>query len=154
MCTIYRRRGVLQSTIVTGSAVAVVLLAALRVTSYAADDVFAVFRESGTVVPGVPVVTLKAKGGNFAIFAKINLDQDDVAYNHYVTVECRLEAGGDVDLDVIRLQPSGTAECGQRHHIPPARRKLSSKDTVNDIVLSCTFRTHSRVLCSRSGLPG
>src|SRR5262245_16014918 len=45
--------------------------------SYAATDVFTASRTSGKIDSGTLVVDLLVPEGKYAIFAKINLDQDD-----------------------------------------------------------------------------
>jgi hypothetical protein len=75
------------------------------ICSDTASDVFATFRESGSITAGVPIVKLSVPRGRYAIFAKINLDQDDT--QNHARVLCALRAGTDSDRNVIALQQSG-----------------------------------------------
>ena len=58
-----------------------------------------------TITPGTPVVKLSVPFGKYAIFAKINIDQDDTT--HRATVACTLNASNDLDRNVIALDRSG-----------------------------------------------
>ena len=83
MCTNYWRRGVLQSASVIGSLASAMILGVPIDISYAADDVFAVFK-SGTVIPGAPIVPSEGSGRPLRNLRRnINLDQDDVANDHW-----------------------------------------------------------------------
>ncbi len=147
MPTIYGSRSLFKTTIV-GPAAAATILAALVQTCYAASDVFAVFKESGSIVSGSPIVALTVPPGRYAIFAKINVDQDDTT--HHVTVECTLKAGGDLDLNVIRLQSSGTFRV-DNGTIPLQIVESLARERAHDIVLSCTFaKLKSSLLSFRS----
>jgi hypothetical protein len=105
--------------------------------SYAASDAFATFKDAGSIGSGSPIITLSVPIGRYAIFSKINLDQDTA--NKVVTVNCTLKAGADFDRDVIRLAGSGAGNLDngaiplQIVHVFP-RGSLSTT-----IVLSCTF---------------
>jgi hypothetical protein len=69
-----------------------------------ASAVFATFKESGPINPGTPIVKMSIPSGKYAIFAKINIDQDDKS--DLVTVACSLLAGPVLDRNVIVLQRS------------------------------------------------
>jgi hypothetical protein len=116
------------------------IAAAIIVTSIqpsdAANDVFATFRDSGSMVSDENIVTLRVPGGLYAIFGKINIDQDDTT--GFVTVTCTLQAAFDVDRDVSRLQRSSTFTVDNstiRLQLVP----LLSFDDTNPITLSCKF---------------
>ena len=71
----------------------------------AESDIFATLRDAGTIISGSPILDLTVPPGKYAIFAKINLDQDDPKST--VTVDCSLQIAGVVrDRNVIRLQRS------------------------------------------------
>ena len=113
--------------------------------SDAANDVFSTLRDSGSIVSGEPVVTLRVPGGLYAIFGKINIDQDDTT--EWVTVVCRLRAALDNDRDVIRLQRSGPFAVDNA----TIRLQLVSVlfvDDTNAIELSCTFESSESSLLS------
>jgi hypothetical protein len=74
--------------------------------SGAATAVFATFKQSGSITSGASIVKLSVPDGKYAIFAKINIDQDDA--DDAVRLTCALEAAkDDVDRTVIGLQGSG-----------------------------------------------
>ncbi len=55
---------------------------------------------------GSPLLTLAVPDGAWAIFAKMNVDNDDTASTH--TLDCILKANGKViDENLIRVAPSG-----------------------------------------------
>ena len=93
-----------RSKIAVGSIAAAMMLTAPVRPSHAATDVFAVFKKSGPIVVGVPIVELAVPAGKYAILAKINVDNDGTSF--FETVKCELKAGADRDINVIRLQPS------------------------------------------------
>ena len=73
--------------------------------AHAESDIFATLKDAGTIVSGSPILALTIPPGKYAIFAKINLDQDDPKST--VTVDCSLQTAGVVrDRNVIRLQRS------------------------------------------------
>ena len=118
-------------------AVAFVLIVGVR-SGHATSDVFAVMEKSGTIVAGKAVLTLWVPGGKYAIFAKINLDQDDAGESTVMRIDCALKAGAVEDLNVITLQASSekaldnTAVAFQGVH----EFELGS---VSDITLFCRF---------------
>jgi hypothetical protein len=99
-------RDAFRSPIAVWAIAAAMLLTASIQPGHAASDVFAAaFKESGSIASGKPIVSLSVPGGLYAIFGKINLDYDFP--HNSATVVCSLLAGGDVDRDVSRLEPSG-----------------------------------------------
>jgi hypothetical protein len=91
-------------TMAIGPIAAAIVFAAQPSTGYAADDVFATIKESGSITTGSPIVELVVPPGKYAFLAKINLDQDTKTF---VTVVCGLMVPDVVlDRNVIRLQPS------------------------------------------------
>ncbi len=91
-----------RAPVVVGPIVAAVVLIADVRPGYAASAVYATFENAGAIVSGKWILTLSIPEGKYAIFAKINIDQDDT--KHPVSVVCTLEAGADRDLNVSRLQ--------------------------------------------------
>jgi hypothetical protein len=78
-------------------------------TSHAAGDVFASFKDSGEIHSGIIIVRLDLPPGKYAVFGKINIDNDDgKLYPQLLTVTCTLRPGSVVDRNVIRLHPSAT----------------------------------------------
>lgn len=136
MMTRARRRDVLNARTIVGALVAAMILTGAVPASQAASDIFNVFRRSGTIEPGSPIVTLTVPGGRYAIFAKVNIEQDDTTSQ--VTVTCRLRAGNDLDLNVVRLQRSGEFSVDVQT-IPLQLVQGFEPGSVNDIVLSCRF---------------
>jgi hypothetical protein len=68
-------------------------------------DTFSVFKDQAFKInSGTPVATLLVPDGPWAIFAKMNLDNDSPEVH---TVDCKLSAGVDFDQNVARLGPSG-----------------------------------------------
>jgi hypothetical protein len=101
----HRTARVVRSATVVAPIVIALILAGPVQPGHAATDVFATFQEAGTVTSGSPIVRLSLSGGGkYAIFAKINLDQDDS--NDAARITCELIAD-DVDRNVIKLQYSG-----------------------------------------------
>ena len=113
--------------------------------SRAASDVFNVFKKSGAITSGSPIVTMRVPGGRYAIFAKLNMDQDDTV--HHVTVTCVLRAGEDHDLNVIRLQSSGVFSVDNAT-MPLQLVHEFEPGSVNDIVLFCEFSALDSTLLS------
>ena len=114
--------------------------------SDAATDVFATVTKSGAIVSGggcptavcaadTPIAELIVPAGRYALLAKVNLDHDA---NGFATVVCALRVGTlDLDLNVIRLQPSGES------HIDNAVSPLQAVPDVGrdtQILLSCKFQ--------------
>jgi hypothetical protein len=121
---------------IVGSMTAAMFLAEPVQAGDTLTNVAHVVAPSGSIVSGQPILTLKLfSGGIYAIFAKLNLDQDDTI--HMVTVTCTLTAGPDLDLNVVRLQPSGKSV--DNATIPFQIVQSFRRNTQNDIVLSCTF---------------
>jgi hypothetical protein len=112
---------------------------------HAANDIYATFKDSGSIVSGEPIVTLRVPGGLYAIFGKINIDQDDTT--EWVTVVCTLRAALDIDRDVSRLQRSGAAEIDNATIRLQLVTVLDFDDT-NAIELSCKFETAESSLLS------
>jgi hypothetical protein len=68
-------------------------------------ETFSVFRDQATkIISGTTLATLLVPDGQWAIFAKMNLDNDAPEAH---TVDCKLSAGVDFDQNVVRLRPSG-----------------------------------------------
>ena len=68
-------------------------------------ETFSVFKDQAIKVnSATPVATLLVPDGQWAIFAKLNLDNDSPEVH---TVNCKLSAGVDFDQNVARLGPSG-----------------------------------------------
>src|SRR5262245_48518601 len=140
-------RNAFRSPIAVGAIAAAMILTGSVQPSHAATDVFAAFKNSGSIASGKPIVTLRVPGGLYAIFGKINIDQDDTA--KWVTVVCTLQAGTDLDQDVSRLQPSGGASLAvdnaavrlQLVHVLPS-------DERTNIELSCKFNASESSLVS------
>jgi hypothetical protein len=66
---------------------------------------FSVHRDQATkIVSGSTLATLLVPDGQWAIFAKMNLDNDTSQVH---TVDCKLSAGVDFDQNVARLGPTG-----------------------------------------------
>jgi hypothetical protein len=136
-----------RSPIAVGAIAAAMILTGSVQPSHAAIDAFAAFKDSGSIVSEKPIVTLRVPGGLYAIFGKINIDQDDTA--KWVTVVCTLQAGDDVDRDVSRLQHSGGAALSvdnaairlQLVHVLPS-------DALTNIELSCKFDASESSLLS------
>jgi hypothetical protein len=96
-------RDFFRSNLSLGAAAMVVI--ASVVTGHAATDVFATLKDAGSIVSGEPIVELTIPRGKYAIFAKINIDQDDV--NDFARVTCMLQVSPDLDRNVVTLQSSG-----------------------------------------------
>jgi len=133
------------SSIMAAGLVTMMTLAASVQPSHAASDVFGTFKDAGSIGSGSPIVTLNVPGGRYAIFAKLGLDQDDST--HVVTVNCKLQAGGDFDRDVIRLAPSGATRLDNAA-IPFQVVHAFRAGTNNNIILSCTFSAAESALLS------
>jgi hypothetical protein len=140
-------RNVFRSPIALGVIAAAMILTGSVRPSHAATDVFAAFKDSGSITSGKPIVTLRVPGGLYAIFGKLNIDQDDTV--KWVTVVCALQAGTDVDQEVSRLQHSGGASLAvdsaavrlQLVHVLPS-------DERTNIELSCKFNASESSLVS------
>ena len=119
-------------------AAAIIFIAAVR-PGHATSDVFAVVEKSGSIVPGKPVLTLWVPGGQYAIFAKINLDQDGHAQgNHLARIVCTLKAGAVDDLNIITLQ--GNSEKALDNAAVAFQGVHDFElGSVSDITLSCRF---------------
>jgi hypothetical protein len=89
--------------------VVTVILAGVGPPSHADTDVFATSRRAGKVKSGTPIVTLSVAGGKYAIFAKINLDQDDS--NDFARVTCELLAD-DLDRNRAIERPEASGQRG------------------------------------------
>jgi hypothetical protein len=100
-----------------------------------ASDVYATFKESGPIISDDPILKLSVPAGLYAVFAKINLDQDDT--KKLVTVVCTLRADLDVDRNVIRLQHSGVAV--DNATIPLQLLQILPSDSQGGIELFCKF---------------
>ena len=140
-----RGRRVFSARMAVGPLAAAIILVGSVAAGQADSDVFNVFKRSGAITPGSPIVTMRVPGGRYAIFAKLNIDQDDTV--HHVTVTCLLTAGEDHDLNVIRLQSSGVFSVDNAT-MPLQLVQEFEPDSVNDIVLSCEFSTLSSALLS------
>ena len=71
-------------------------------------ETFSVFKDQAIKVnSATPVATLLVPDGQWAIFAKLNLDNDSPEVH---TVNCKLSAGVDFDQNVARLGPSGVEQ--------------------------------------------
>lgn len=140
-----RGRGVFRARMVVGPLAAAMILIGSVAASQAASDVFNVFKQSGAITSGTPIVTMRVPGGRYAIFAKLNIDQDDTV--HHVTVTCVLTAGEDHDLNVIRLQSSGAFSVDNAT-MPLQLVQEFDPGSVNDIVLSCDFSELDSTLLS------
>src|SRR5262245_62055599 len=142
-------RNVFRSPIAVAAISAAMILTGSVQPSHAAIDVFAAFKNSGSIVSDKPIVTLRVPGGLYAIFGKINIDQDDTV--KWVTVVCTLQAGGDVDRDVSRLQPSGGTS------VDNAAIRLQLVNALpSDALTTLPCPANStllKALCSHSGLP-
>lgn len=121
-----------------------------------ASDVFATFKQSGSIVSGTPIVKLSVPYGKYAIFAKINIDQDDKY--RFARPVCTLEAGTDLDRNVIRLQQSGETRLDNSAIPFQAVEEFRTEwvdpvpfdPPLHDIRLSCRFTTDdSRALSFR-----
>lgn len=138
-------RNVFRSPIAVAAISAAMILTGSVQPSHAAIDVFAAFKNSGSIVSDKPIVTLRVPGGLYAIFGKINIDQDDTV--KWVTVVCTLQAGGDVDRDVSRLQPSGGTSVDNAAIRLQLVNALPS-DALTNIDLSCKFDASESSLLS------
>lgn len=86
---------------------------------------------------GASLATLMVPDGNWVIFAKLNLDNDDTVNVH--TVTAKLQALPDFDVNVVRLAPSGMGHLDNAvlafnvlHHFPG-----NSSEPKNAINLTC-----------------
>ena len=115
----------------------VITLAGSAQPSHAETDVFSTFKDAGTIASEDPIITLNVPGGNYAIFAKIGLDQDDP--DAPVTVVCRLQAGKDFDLDHVRLQRSHQKNVDNAAIPLQVVHAFPGGSNDNKITLSCKF---------------
>jgi hypothetical protein len=68
-------------------------------------ETFSVFNDQATkIISGTTLATLLVPDGRWAIFGKMNLDNDAPEVH---TVDCKLSAGVDFDQNDARLGPSG-----------------------------------------------
>jgi hypothetical protein len=129
-------RSVFRPPIAVAPIAAAMILIAVARLCHATSDVFAVVEKSGAIVPGKAVLTLWVPGGKYAIFAKINLDQDDTSSG--ARLVCTLKAGAVEDLNIVRLQASSekaldnTAVAFQGVH-------EFGLGSVSDITVTCRF---------------
>ena len=112
---------------------------------YAANDIYATVKDAGSIVSGEPIVSLRVPGGLYAIFGKINIDQDT---KEWVTVVCTLRAALDIDRDVSRLQPSGYGSSVDNATIRLQLVTVLDFDDTNAIELSCKFEASESSLLS------
>jgi hypothetical protein len=126
-------RGVFRSRTAAAVAATMILTGSAR-HGHAATHVYAAFKVSGSIQSESPIVELKVPGGIYAIFAKVNIDQDDTT--SWVTVTCTLQAGLEVDRNVSRLQRSSSVD---NETIPLQLVVALPAYEVNDIELSCKF---------------
>lgn len=104
-----------------------------------ATAAFSVFKDkTAKISSGSTLATLLIPDGHWVIFAKMNLD-NDASETH--TAECRLNAGVDFDLNVVRVGPSGITNLDNAalpfnvvHTFPG-----SSNEAKNAITLVCVL---------------
>jgi len=114
--------------------------------------VSATFKQSGSIPSSAPIVTLSVPDGKYAIFAKINVDQDDA--DDPVRLTCTLQAAKDaVDRSVIGLQWSGPKQLDNAaipfQLVREFRSATSRRDPpLHDITLSCRITAGKSSLLS------
>lgn len=147
MPTDERATRLFRSPIVVAAMMATMILAGVAESSHADTDIFATSRRAGKVTSGRPIVTLSVAGGKYAIFAKINLDQDDS--NDSVGVTCELLAD-DRDRNRVTLQSSGIKRLDNAV-IPFQVVQEFSERFMTDLTITCSFpKGQSSLLSFRS----
>lgn len=126
---------VFRSATIVAPIVAALIVAGPIQSARAATDVFATFKEAGTVTSGSPIVRLSVPGGKYAIFAKINLDQDDS--NDPARITCELLAD-DFDRNLIKLQWSGVKEVDNAV-VPFQVVQEFGENFVTTLTITCKF---------------
>ena len=140
-------RRVVRSSTVVAALVVTMILAGVAEPSHADTDVFETSRRAGTVKSGRPIVKLSVAGGKYAIFAKINLDQDDS--NDPARITCELLAD-DLDRNLVKLQSSGVNRVDNAV-IPFQVVQEFSDRFVTELTITCSFpRDDSSLLSFRS----
>ena len=82
-----------------------------------------------------PIADLIVPAGRYALLAKVNLDHDA---NGFATVVCALRVGTtDLDLNVIRLQPSSVSHLD--NGVSPLQAVLELRSNTR-ILLLCKFQ--------------
>src|SRR4030095_14980270 len=150
MLTNLGRRYFIRLTIALGK-IAVAMILAGTQSSYAAGDVFASFKDAGEIHSGITIISLDLPSGKYAVFGKINIDQDDANLQpQLVTVTCSLRPGSVLDRNVIRLHPSAIdgSKASDNGSMPFQAAVELHNDT--QISMMCTFpAAHSRKLSFR-----
>jgi hypothetical protein len=100
-------------------------------------DLYATFKEgSGPIVSDKNIVNLRVPAGLYAMFAKVNTDQDDTT--SWATVVCTLQADLDLDRNVSRLQPSASYAI-DNDTVPLHLLQILPAGSLGGITLSCKF---------------
>ena len=142
-----RATRIFRSPIVVAAIVVTVSLAGVTEPSHADTDIFGTSRRAGKVTSGRPIVTLTVAGGKYAIFAKINLDQDDSSSPAGIT--CDLLAD-DLDRSRVTLQSSGIRRLDNAV-IPFQVVQEFSERFMTDLTITCSFpKGDSSLLSFRS----
>jgi hypothetical protein len=118
----------------------------------AGTAVSAAFKQSGSITSSAPIVQLSVPDGKYAIFAKINIDQDDA--DDPVRLTCTLQAAKDaVDRNVVGLQWSGPKQLDNAaipfQLVREFRSAIRRDDPqLHDITLSCSITAGKSSLLS------
>ena len=138
MLTDYGERHSCRSMLVVGLIAAAMILTAPISSSHAASSVFATVKESGSITSGSPIVKLTVPAGKYAIFAKINLDQDDD--DQIARLVCRLRTTVKLDRNVVPLQDSSIKRLDNAAVSFQIVQEFG-QDSFRDITLSCGIQS-------------